>query len=227
MTVQVVTSFSPAGAALYGRRCVSAWRASAPLVAYVDAPMDLPVETRLTSEIPGWLETRNRLPNRNQVSRRPDYYRWQARRFAVKPFVWLDAAERLEQGLLTWLDGDTATTSRIPDGLWAELLGDADVAYLGRGPMHPETGYVGFRIPEALPLLRWCRSVYETGEVQTWEDGWTDCHVLRAGLRAVPVRARDLTSHRYVGKSHIWPVSPLAPYLTHAKGGKKGAVVAA
>ena len=222
---QVVTSFSRAGADAYGRRCVQSWDAAAPLVIYLDEPMHLPVETRLTSEIPLWLQTRSQLPNQNEAASRPEYYRWQARRFAVKPFVWLDAAEKLGSGVLTWLDGDTVTRRRIPDGFFVGLLEGADVAYLGRGPMHPETGYVGFRIPAALPLLRWCRDAYLTGAFRGL-DGWTDCHVLRAALRAVPVRATDLTSDRYVGNSHIWPVSPLAPYLTHFKGRKKGVLIA-
>jgi len=40
-------------------------------------------------------------------------------------------------------------------------------------------------------------------------------------LAVDPVAARDLTSHLYAGRSHIWPVSPLAPYVTHHKGKSK------
>jgi hypothetical protein len=104
-------------------------------------------------------------------------------------------------------------------GAWPRsLLGRADVAYLGRGPMHPETGYVGFRIPQALPLLDWCCEAYLSERFRTMTDGWTDCHILRAGLKAVPVRSVDLTRGRYSGDSNIWPSSPLASRLDHAKG---------
>jgi hypothetical protein len=148
------------------------------------------------------------------------HYRYDAARFAVKHFVMRDAAVQLGHGIVTWLDGDTVTTRRIPED-WAEgLLNGGDVAYLGRGPMHPETGYVGFRIPEALPLLAWCCETYASDHFRALP-GWTDCHVLRAGLAAVPVRAVDLTSHLYRGRSHIWPLSPLAPYVTHFKGKSK------
>lgn len=232
---QVVTSFSVAGARLYGRRMVESfvrfWPAETPLVAYLDAAVTppLPVVTRSTMALPDWATCRARWAEdravQGQSTReyprpKPYHYKWDAARFAVKVFVWRDAALRLGRGILTWLDGDTVTERSVPAGFTAALLGDADVAYLGRGSMHPENGYVGFRIPEALPLLEWCCGTYTTERFRGL-NGWTDCHVLRAGLEAVPVRARDLTSRFYEGKSHIWPVSPLARYLTHHKGRTK------
>jgi hypothetical protein len=225
MTEAVVTSFSPAGERQYGRRMVQTFRAhwpGTPLVVYADVQTSLQgCEVRLTMEIPGWREIAAQLPRSNPEAPRPDRYTWQARRFAVKPFVWRDAARRLGSGLLTWLDGDTVTTAAVPDGFSARLMGEAVVAYLGRGSMHPETGYVGFRLPEAMPLLEWCCETYASGRFRTIASGWTDCHVLRAGLEAVPVPAVNLTAGAYVGKSHVWPVSPLAPYLTHYKGAQK------
>jgi hypothetical protein len=224
MTAQIITSFSATGAVQYGRRAVRSLRrfSRTPLVVYLDSPTELvDTEVRWTRLIPGWPETYRRLPMTRPDATRPDHYKWHARRFAVKPFVWADAAEELQTGVLTWLDGDTEAIARVPDSLWGDLLGEADVAFLGRQRMHPETGYVGFRLPAALPLIRWCREAYRSGDVLTWADGWTDCHVLRRALAAVPVTARDLTSHRYQGKSHIWPLSPLAPYLRHYKGRQK------
>ncbi len=222
MRAEVVTSFSRAGADLYGRRCVGAWRrySHVPMVVYVDEPLTLPgVKVRLTSDIPGWSQARAALPRTNPVDVKPTSYRWDARRFAVKTFVWCDAAERLGSCVLTWLDGDTVATNTIPNGFFEGLLGDADVAYLGRAPIHPENGYVGFRIPAALPLLRWCRDAFRCGLFRQW-DGWTDCQALAAGVAALNVKARDLTSHLYDGNSHIWAKSPLAQYLRHDKGGK-------
>lgn len=242
MTEIVVTSFSAEGAELYGRRMVQSYlahwpMAREPLVVYLDAPLvpPLPVEERWTRDLAEWVACRRRwqddpvLHGRSTPERplnKPYKYQWDLARFSVKPFVWRDAARRLGRGVLTWLDGDTVTRHRVPPGWTTKLLGDADVAFLGRGGMHPETGYVGFRIPEALPLLEWCCATYTTGRFQTIY-GWTDCHILRAGLAAVPVRARDLTSHLYDGHSHIWPVSPLARYLTHLKGKQKRKAVAA
>jgi len=240
----VVTSFSVAGARLYGVRMVASvlryWPPSTIVAVYPDQPVGIlgqlvgdrygfkTCEERLTSDLQDWMACKRRWAKDPAVQGRPAtlpkgktyHYRYDAARFAVKHFVMRDAALRMGKGLLTWLDGDTATIARIPEGWPATLLDGADVAYLGRGSMHPETGYVGFRIPEALPLLDWCCETYSSDRFRDLP-GWTDCHVLRAGLAAVPVHARDLTSHRYAGRSHIWPLSPLAPYVTHFKGRSK------
>jgi hypothetical protein len=227
----LVTSFSPAGARLYGLRMVKSvrrfWPASVRLVVYLDSPMPIPgAEVRLTSALPEWVACRTRWAKdpavhgrstREAPRKKPYSYRYDAARFAVKVFVQRDAAERLGEGILTWLDGDTLTRRPVPENWPASLLGDADLAYLGRGPMHPETGYVGFRIPHAWPVLQWCCEAYSSDAFRQI-DGWTDCHILRAALQAVPVTSRDLTSAVYAGVSHIWPVSPLAAYVTHFKG---------
>lgn len=231
----LVTSFSPAGAALYGRRMVQTavryWPATVERVVYLDAPLPMPdgVTVRATTDLPEWVACRDRWAHdpvaqgksTKAVPRRKPYsYRYDARRFAVKAFVWQDAARQLGEGVLTWLDGDTLTTRAVPADFPARLLGEADVAYLGRGSMHPETGYVGFRMPGAWPLLRWCADAYHSERFRDIA-GWTDCHILRAGIAATGVAARDLTTAAYTGQAHIWPVSPLAPYVTHFKGKQK------
>ena len=220
----LVTSFSAEGAAQYGRRGVESWAhwpASMGRVAYVDAPMTLPVETRATASMVGWPATRDMLHAENPLGLKPTNYIWNARRFAVKPFVWYDAAVKLGEGALIWLDGDTRTLQAVPEGFAWTVLGGADVAFLGRGDMHPETGAVVFRLPEALPLIRWCRHTYVTGLYTRIADGWTDCHVLRAGLEKVPVRSRDLTSDLVSAWSSQWDamaLSPFGPYVHHYKG---------
>jgi hypothetical protein len=229
----VVTSWSPDGYRLYGKHFLKSFHrhwdeAWDRLVLYADAPMVHPKLTvRYTGDIPEWAELSARWKSDPSVHgwATPDYprskhhsYVWDAARFAVKVFVWRDAAVKLGRGTLTWLDGDTRTKGEVTREWPRSLLGRADVAYLGRGPMHPETGYVGFRIPQALPLLDWCCDAYLSERFRTMTDGWTDCHILRAGLKAVPVRSVDLTRGRYSGDSNIWPSSPLASRLDHAKG---------
>jgi hypothetical protein len=229
MQTAIVTSFSDSGAQQYGLRGVKAFRRfnALPLVVYLDVLRPIPgVELRLTGDMDDWLETKAQLPMRNPAASRPDRYTWQAQRFAVKPFVWWDAALRLGSGVLMWLDGDTQAIATVPEKLPLSLLGDADVAFLGRQSMHPETGCVVFRIPEALMLLDWCRDAYLSGSFQSWKDGWTDCHALRRGMRETGIHARDLTSQSYIGKSHIWPASPLARYFHHYKGKQKRQAVA-
>lgn len=231
----VVTSWSPDGYRLYGHRFIKRfqkyWPQDVPLVLYADAPcVHRHVDIRFTHEIPEWAELTERWKHdpavhgwstREYPRAKEHSYLWDAARFAVKVFAWRDAARRLESGTVTWLDGDTHTRKRIPDGWAGELLHGRAVAYLGRASMHPETGYVGFRVPEALPLLDWCCDAYLSERFRRMTDGWTDCHILRAGLRAVPVRSINLTKGRYKGYSHIWPSSPLDRFLDHAKGGQR------
>lgn len=221
----VVTSFSAEGQALYGDRCLKSltrhW--PGPVSVYLDEPSRYPdADVQLTRDIPGWTTCRAQLLRENPTAAKPTNYIWDAQRFAVKPFVWLDAAERLTCGVLVWLDGDTVTRAAVPDGFAESLLDDADVAYLGRGAMHPETGFVAFRIPEALPLLRWCCDVYQSGAYALLRDGWTDCHVLRAGLQSQGVSARNLTLGLHDGPWNsgvdAMGLSPLGPYVTHFKG---------
>jgi hypothetical protein len=210
----------------------SYWPSTAPLTVYADEAVGEPgVSLRRTDAIAGWHQVMSEWmrhpPQPPAWAANPRNYIWDVQRFAVKPFVWLDAAERLREGVLTWLDADTVTTRRVPDGFAADLLGEADVAYLGRKAMHPETGYVGFRLPQALPLLRWCVDAYETGRYREIRSGWTDCHVFRAGLDATGLLARDLTSDQHDGawRSTVdaFALSPLGPYVTHLKGSARKA----
>jgi hypothetical protein len=228
MRVEVVTSFSSAGYLLYGKRCIKSYLAHwpFPLKAYLDAPMRLEgVTTRLNSQIPGWVYTSLHLPAYSSMAAKPDSYLWNARRYAVKPFIWHDAAKRMGKGILAWLDADTVTKASVPTRILEDMLGDAHVAYLGRGEMHPENGFVVFRVPEALPLLTWCRKAYSIHQYRSWPDGWTDCHTLRRGLETVKkVRARDLTSHAHSDwRSSVdaFALSPLGPYVIHLKGNRQ------
>ena len=229
MSVEVVTSFSLDGYITYGQEFIASYAGNwaHPLTVYLDTPIPLDVNTRLTSQMHGWVGTRGRLRSGNpRALEKSDSYLWNARRYAVKPFIWHDAAKRMDSGILCWLDADTVTTGPVPAGILEEMLGKHDVAYLGRGAMHPENGCVVFRLPQAMPLLNWCRSAYMgRGFYRYWKDGWTDCHALRRGLRSSRVRSRDLTSCKHSGqwRSHVdaFALSPLGPYVKHLKGNRQ------
>lgn len=227
MRVEVVTSFSREGYFLYGQRCVESYMQhwTFPLLTYLDTPMYVEGTTPLlTRNLPGWRDTIRTLAYENKDAEKPASFLWNARRYAVKPFIWHHAAKRLGSGILVWIDADTIITAPVPDGFFVDLLGGADVAYLGRGPMHPENGCVVFRVPEALPLLAWCRKMFEQRRYAAWKDGWTDCHALRHGLAAVPVKARDLTSHAHPewrSSVDAFALSPFAPYMIHLKGARQ------
>lgn len=215
-----VTSFAGNAATGYGRQMVdSVQRHFGPVVAYLDVPCDLPCETRSTRDLDGWSDFRMTIYPPPASAVKPDNYIWQTR-FAVKAFIWQDMAERMGTGVLVWIDGDTEATATPGPGFFEARLGHADVAYLGRGDMHPETGVVVFRLPEALPVITACRDAYLSGAF-TALDGWTDCHVLRSVLRG---RGHDLTSHAadgWTSRVDAMALSPFGPFLTHHKGGAR------
>lgn len=235
MSVELlVSSFSAKGAELYGYRCVSTFREywPQPMVVYVDQKMEMEgVDLRLTYHIPQWLQVRRRLPFMGHpYGWKPTSFIWNAAKFGVKPFVWLDAAKELEDGILTWVDGDTVAIGRAPKGLTEDILDGAWVGYLGRGVMHPEMGYVSFRIPEALPLIKRCCQIYSTRQYRHMTDGWTDCHVFRAALLSADMQkirnnSLDFTSslHPGVWRSSVDAValSPVGQYMEHLKGDRK------
>lgn len=235
MTEQIVTSFGPTAVKMGTRMIQSVavyWPPSVPLVAYLDTfSRALPprAEVRYTTAIPDWTAVKAKLRNDAPADGKhykPTGYLWQAQRFAVKCYVWRDAAETLGTGVLAWLDADTVTEQAVPAGLLTSLLGPrASIAYLGRGRMHPETGVVVFRVPEALPVLRWCCEQYRTRRYRAFPTGWTDCHVLRAGMKALRVPAVNLLANRYdqpwTSRVDAVALSPFGPYLRHLKGKAK------
>lgn len=231
----LVTSFSREGAEQYGYRCVQSFQEHwpQPMVVYADEPLSLlkthGVDVRLTSEIDGWCETKRDLPTMRPFGFKPTNYIWNAQKFAVKPFVWMDAAQKFGDGVVTWVDGDTVATSPVQKGFTSGMLDGATVAYMGRGAMHPEMGYVSFKLPEALPLIRRCVSLYRNGLFTHMTDGWTDCHIFRAALQDASMEdirhhSRDLTTRLYDGtwRSGVdaMALSPLGPYVKHLKGTK-------
>ncbi len=188
------------------------------LTCYVDAVSG----SERTCDIEGWPETQRRLPRTGPLSaEKPDNYIWNAQKYAVKCFVWSDMAARIGEGVLVWLDADVRAEQPIPEGFFTDLLGDAAVAYLGRGEMHPETGCVVFRLPEAMPLIAFCREAYSAGLFRGLTDGWTDCHVLRAAMQAHPeIPTRSLTTYDgpWTSKVDAFAHSPLGGFLKHFKG---------
>lgn len=230
MTDLLVTSMSRLGYEQTGRQCIASvvrYWPTVPCVVYGDEPLDVaPAAFRLTTSIRPWkkqLWVWRRRPPHPPTSGwiKPQSYIWDVRRFAVKPYVWLDAAEWLGHGTLTWLDADTELLAPVPADLPTRLLAGRAVAYLGRAGMHPETGAIVFRVPEALPLLRWMVRAYQRRRYLQWADGWTDCHVLRRGLQATRMSRRDLTSHlrrHWHSRVDAMALSPLGPYVAHYKG---------
>lgn len=148
-------------------------------------------------------------------------FRTDAVKFCHKVFAVADAAERIGSGLLCWIDADVVTTSDVPEGFVESLIGDAHVAYLGRHPIHSECGFLAFKLPEALPLIRRWVGYYKTDAVFRLAE-WHDSFVFdRCREESPDVNFRSLTPPGMAGVHHIWTVTPLAVCMDHCKGERK------
>lgn len=243
--VTVATTFGPDGYGLYARRALDLfaahWHSSYALRAYVEEPVELPCgEARDFWRVPGvrgFLERHGALDERGRWvpdakvagnERQPIWrdsevraghsFRTDAWKFFRKPLVVADAACRAKTGVLVWLDADVMTRADVPAGFVDTLLGDCDVAYLGRAGTHSECGFLAFRLPAAFPVIYWWAMAY-AGDAVFRMPEWHDSYVFDRAREACPnVRCRNLTPGGY---GHTWSRSPLALYLDHLKGAER------
>lgn len=235
MGVTVVSGFSPAGYRLYGCRFLETfdqhWPESVNLIVYAEEEVPMPRgECRDLFGIPGcasFLEryrddprANGRVPNLAWKQKEVDEgysFRFDAWKFCRQGFIPRAAAEGLD-GILVWLDADVITFSRVPEG-FIESIVTAPVAYLGRHPKHSEIGFMGFRLPEALPVLDLFRDSYASESVFDLPE-WHSAYVFDRAVEAAGIESVDLTPG---GRGHVWMQSPLAQYTDHLKGPKRKA----
>jgi hypothetical protein len=236
MRETVVTSFSNRGFHDYGDRFIKTfekfWPADVDLVVYFEAPFasdraqkrDIFEDTDLSDFLSrhcASAQKAGRLPDprwKDSDRERGYSYRFDALKFCRKVFAIADAARRIEEGVLTWIDADVYTHTRVPGCFTLAMLGGADVAYLGREPAHSECGYLGFRLPDALPLIETWESFYASDEVFNLSE-WHDSYVFDYARGMNPnLRYRNLTPG---GRRHCWVDSPLATVMDHRKGTRK------
>lgn len=177
MTDRFVTAFHPEGFKVYGHRLVDSFDKFAPqwgLHAYASICDDR-VYSRHSDkatwheqfdipELRAFLDRHKDNPHVH--GRQPDHrwkdkdrkagynYRYDMMKFARMIYVMWAEAHRDPTGRMVWLDGDCVLRKQLPDDFIDRSLPDGyDYAYLGRQKKYSETGYLVFRLPEALPIL--------------------------------------------------------------------------
>ena len=234
----IVSSFGPAGAALYGCRFVEEfaahWPADIRLVLYVEAPFDHPrAEVRDLFALPdcvAFLERHKDNPTAQgraptpcwgpKALRRGENYRTDAYKFCRKVFAVADAAARCNDDLMFWLDADVRTLAPVPAGWLESLMADRDLAYIGRA-QQSECGFIGFRLPHARAVIDAWAAQYATDAVFKLHE-WHDSYVFDRVREGTPgIRSVNLSPNGSNG--HPWMQSPLAQWLDHLKGTRRKA----
>jgi hypothetical protein len=241
--IRVCSGFSPEGRRQYGERFLAAfdryWPRSTELQVYVEEPTPMPRDAeRSLWSIPGATEFRARWAADPKVNGREAQPCWKERevsrgysfktdayKFFKQILIPEAAAVGLEPGdVLVWLDADVETTAAVPEGFVDQLLGDADVAYLGRTGSHSEIGFWAVRIGDQQDRVRHflhaIAEQYRSGrflDLPEWHSAFVWDHVRRS--MEVPLCERNLVRPGLRG--HVWPYTALASYTRHDKGARK------
>ena len=241
MNIVVVTSFSAAGYEQYGRRFLQTFDRFFPghiqIFAYAEAPMPgAPgrVTGRSLLALPDFKEFRARWDGNALASGREETpvwkskdradgycYKTDAMKFCRKVFAIKAAANELAgepDTALFWIDADVVATASPPTDFFEDILNGHTVAYLGRTGTHSECGFLGFRLPTALPFInRWANFYSQDRWLK--EKEWHDSYLFdRVRETTAYLRARDISPG---GRGHVWHQTVLGNYLDHLKGQRK------
>lgn len=241
MAIRVITSFSQAGYEQYGRRFLFRFEAlfdpRIKLTVYTEGGIPLTAlppgaQTENLLYIPEVTDflTRNgmdqaakgRVPRAGWKKSDIDKgycYRFDAVKFFRKPFAIGDLAMQCEEDILVWLDADTYAFRNVRPELFTDLLGDADVAYIGREPAHSECGFLAFRLPAARKLIREWVMFYHTDSFKQ-EREWHDSYLFDVARRRHPeINCRSIAPPG--ARGHAWFQTPLGKCIDHVKGDRK------
>jgi len=237
MKITVVTGFTE-NYHEYGKtfvdRFFNYWTADVNLICYVEKPIALKRgETFYLHNIPGYTSfmQRNNKPEyrglRENKSWKPKEqangysYRHDALKFALQGFIPYHAAQHILttqdlEGYLIWLDADVFAYNYVTHTYLKNILA-GDVTYLGRCNAHSEIGFVGYKLPEAMPVIQCFFDYYHTDKIFELKE-WHSAYVFDKALAKHKLEKNNLTP---MGRGHVWFQSPLSLCLDHCKGKRK------
>jgi hypothetical protein len=221
----VVTSWSPFGEALYGRRFIESfsryWQPNATLCVVTD---ELLGDDARFVQFMEKHSARRMHPSDAGYDYRQDLLRFSHKVFALTG-IGLDEAKKGDYDYVIWLDGDVETMGFVDDALLAMLCPeDADGAYLSRRDTwnHSECGFMSFNLRKrGFQFLTRFRQEYVSGKV-----------LLHAELHDSYVfdRVRERHDYKFVDLAprgagphglDAFEASILHPTFKHRKGGRK------
>jgi hypothetical protein len=241
MTV-IVTGFSPKGYLEYGSNFLGTfdkhWPKSASLLCFTEIEVPIPRKgSRSLWSCDGAAEfvqrheknlaAHGRVPNKYW---RPKHiyngyhFAFDAVKFCKQCFIPEKAASELPDGtVMAWIDADVVTFSAIPEGFVEQLLGDADLCYLGRPGTHSEIGFWAVRLNDRTrDFLAHLADIYRTDEIfsiQEWHSAFAFDHVRVKHEKAGQLRTKNLSPPN--GRAHVWFQTVLGKYMDHLKGDRR------
>ena len=241
--VLVVSSFHTSAWEVYGKNFVDSfiknWDKEVDLVIYYDGPNadkflpkdDSEIEYRNLDDSKDLKWFKKTYPNRNGKNEKKEYnYRLDALKFSHKSFAMSEAVRivvenNLDYEWVIWLDADVITRVPFPTEKLLEMLGNCEVAHLGRTAIdYSETGFIAFNVKKnnhATELIVDLEGLYLSGELFGYRE-WTDAFVFTRLLKlheAHGLVVNDLSLG--CPDLNAFEASPLGSYLTHKKGNKK------
>jgi len=225
MSVAVVTTFSPKGYEVYGRRFIDTFSAGWPddvrLYVYFEGEKPKDASERATwISLDEDMDRKRFMEKYEDIEDKPGDYRFRVVRYSHK--VWAQTAAPRDTQYLCWLDADCETQNHVTGELLAACLPELGklASFLDRPyARHTETGFIAYNMNAcASDFLDEFRRMYVSGDVVTLPE-WHDCavfdHVRRKFQRA---------GHRFHNLCpgamglNVFEQSPLAKFIRHNKG---------
>ena len=230
----VVTSFSPKGYNLYGKRFLESFVKTWPceVLVYHEGQPDFEHEKIIYKplmEVFG-CEAFLKYCDQNKIFQGftpVGYnYNFDAKKFCRKVFAQFDALQNHKEKVI-WLDADSVTLKPITEEFIDDLYGDAGLVYLGREGFHCESGFLGFDTERDGfgDFLAKYTECYRKGIIFTLER-WHDCQALDWARSFALVKEKNLSPNWKVGDDlDVMQTTVLSEYIQHFKGNLKRAVV--
>lgn len=220
MKVSVVTTFSPEGYELYGRRMIESfkyWPDDVKLYAFYEGEkpqdaneraiwksLDADMDRALFIKMYGGKDD-------------PFDYRFRPVRYSNKVWAYTSLPN---DDYLIWLDADTETVAKVTPEIMDELLpsGGEVASYLARPYYrHTETGFIGFA-PGQQAFLKEIRRLYTSGELLFLPE-WHDCAAFDRARKTF--ERKGFAFHNLCPDAttlDVFEHSPLAGVIEHNKG---------
>jgi hypothetical protein len=148
-------------------------------------------------------------------------FRFDANKFCRKVFAIFDASLRFKERRLFWVDSDVVALRPMPAEFLDELIPEGyQMCHLGRKGTHSECGFVGYDLSnsDVRDFVTDFADTYVNGTVFDLPE-WHDSFVFDVVRSRYRIKSNNLSRALH---GHVWITSPLATYMDHLKGNRKG-----